>query len=67
VQYLAAASQKFTCPVVSAALPAFTVAVSVTTVFAATVVTALPPLVTVSVVVLRQGRPRPRAQRCGGR
>ena len=52
VQYAAAASQNFTCPVVTTAAPAFTVAVSVTTLPGATVVTALPPPVTASVVVV---------------
>src|ERR1017187_9670030 len=51
VQYIAAASQKFTCPIVTGVVPAFTVAVSVTTLPAATVVTVLPPDVTARVVV----------------
>jgi hypothetical protein len=55
VQYFAVASQKFTCPTVTAAPPAVTVAVSVTTVFDVTDVTALPPLVTASVVAVVAG------------
>jgi hypothetical protein len=54
VQY-ANASQNFTCPIVTAAAPAFTVAVSVTTLPAATVVTVLPPDVTARVVVVAAG------------
>jgi hypothetical protein len=52
VQLLAEASQKFTWPTVTAAVPAFTVAVRVTTVPAATVVTAPVPEVTASVVAV---------------
>jgi hypothetical protein len=52
VQYVAVASQNFTCPVVTAAPPAVTVAVSVTTVWAGTVVTGAPPAVTASAVVV---------------
>jgi hypothetical protein len=44
--------QNLTCPGVTGVLPARTVAVSVTAVCEATVVTALPPLVTASVVVV---------------
>jgi hypothetical protein len=42
VQYVAAASQKFTCPITTAADPDFTIAVSVTTLPESTVVTVLP-------------------------
>jgi S-adenosylmethionine/arginine decarboxylase-like enzyme len=49
VQYLAAASQKFTCPGVTGVVPVVTVAVSVTTLPEATVVMTLPPEVTASV------------------
>jgi hypothetical protein len=52
VQYFAEASQKFTCPVVTAVPPTCTVAVSVTTLPEATVVTAPPPEVTVRVVAV---------------
>lgn len=46
------ASQKFTAPTVTGALPAITAAVSLTTFPEATAVTGLPPLVMVSVVVV---------------
>jgi hypothetical protein len=52
VQYFAVASQKLTCPVVTAVLPAFTVAVSVTTLPDVTVATVVPPDVTARVVVV---------------
>jgi hypothetical protein len=52
VQWAAVSSQKLTVPGFTAVEPATTVAVSVTTDPDATVVTALPPLVTVSVVVV---------------
>ena len=52
VQYFAVASQKFTCPVVTAVDPAVTVAVSVTTVPEVTVVTGPDAEVTTSVVVV---------------
>ena len=52
MQYFAEASQKFTCPVVNAVDPAFTVAVSVTTVPEAIVVTGADAEVTASVVVV---------------
>jgi hypothetical protein len=52
VQKAADASQKFTCPGVTGIPPAFTVAVSVTTLPDATVVTAAPPDVTESIVVV---------------
>ncbi|MFP5207849.1 MAG: hypothetical protein ACLGRW_01020 [Acidobacteriota bacterium] len=52
VQYFADASQNFTCPTVTAALPAFTVALSVTTLPEATVVTVVPPDVKASVTVV---------------
>src|SRR5271170_2078408 len=51
-QCAAAASQKFTCPGFTGVEPETTVAVRVTTVPAATEVTSLPKLVTVSVVVV---------------
>ena len=51
-QNAAVASQNFTCPVVTAAPPAVTVAVSVITVWAGTVVAGAPPAVTASVVVV---------------
>src|ERR1039458_4441614 len=51
-QAFAVASQKFTCPGVTGAPPALTVAVSVITVPGATTVTATPPAVTASVVVV---------------
>jgi hypothetical protein len=50
VQLLAVASQKFTCPGVTGVEPASTVAVSVTTLPEATVVTVLPAEVTARVV-----------------
>ena len=53
-QWAAVAPQNATCPVVTGAVPAATVAVSVTTVPDATVVTALPLLVTVSDVVVAE-------------
>jgi hypothetical protein len=55
VQCAADASQKFTCPVVTAVVPVFTVAVSVTTLLDATVVTVLPPDATARVVVVAAG------------
>jgi hypothetical protein len=55
MQYFADASQKFTCPAVSAVLPAMTVAVSVTTLPAGTEVTGLPADVITSVVVVAAG------------
>jgi hypothetical protein len=51
VQYVAAASQKFTCPLVTAAAPVFTVAVNVITLPDSTVVTVPPPDVATRVVV----------------
>jgi hypothetical protein len=51
-QYAAAASQNFTSPGVTGVDPAVTVAVSVTTLPAAMVVTGLPPDVTVTAVVV---------------
>lgn len=61
VQYLAEASQKFTCPVFTLVAPAITVAVSVTTLPEATVVTEPPPELTARVVVVAP----PPAQACG--
>ena len=55
VQYVAVASQKLTCPTEIAEAPAFAAAVGVTTVPETTVVTALPPEVIVSVVVVAAG------------
>jgi hypothetical protein len=52
VQYVTVASQKFTCPIVSAVVPALTDAVSDTTLPEATVVTELPPEVTARLVVV---------------
>jgi hypothetical protein len=52
VQYFADASQNLTCPTVTALLPAFTVAVSVTTLPAPTVVTVVPPDVNASATVV---------------
>ena len=52
VQYVAVASQKFTCPAVNEVVPAVTVAVSVTTVPDVTVVTWLPAAVTASVIAV---------------
>jgi hypothetical protein len=52
VQYVAAASQKVTCPMVTGVVPAVTVAVSVTTLPEEIVVTALPAEVTPRVVVV---------------
>lgn len=52
MQYLAEASQKFTCPVVAKVDPAFTDAVRITTLPTETVVTALPPEVTARDVVV---------------
>src|SRR5665213_68139 len=51
-QYVAAASQNFTSPGLTALPPAFTVAVNVTTLPVETVVTAFPVDVTASVVVV---------------
>jgi hypothetical protein len=51
-QWVAAASQKFTWPTVTGVIPAFTVAVSVTTLPETTVVTTLPSELTASVVVV---------------
>src|ERR1700678_977907 len=55
VQNLAVASQKLTWPGVTGVLPAITVAVRVTTLPGATVVTAFPPEVTDSVVIVGAG------------
>ena len=55
VQDFAVASQKFTCPTVTAVPAAVTVAVSVTTLPDVTIVTALPPDVTAIVVVVAPG------------
>src|SRR5277367_4255464 len=55
VQNLAVASQKLTCPGVTGVLPAITVAVRVTTLPGATVVTAFLPEVTDSVVTVGAG------------
>jgi hypothetical protein len=55
VQYLAVASQKFTCPGKTGAPPAVTVAVSVIGVPGATEVTAFPPAVTASVEEVAAG------------
>ena len=52
MQYVNAASQKFTCPVVTAAAPALTDAVSVSAVPVPSVVTATAPDVSASVVVV---------------
>jgi hypothetical protein len=52
VQYVAEASQKLTCPVFTLVEPAITVAVSVTTVPEATVVTEPPPELMARVVVV---------------
>lgn len=52
MQYFAVVSQKLTWPGVTAAVPSCTVAVSVTTLPEATVVTAPPPEVTARVVVV---------------
>src|ERR1017187_5881813 len=49
-QYVAAASQNFTCPAVNAADPALTAAVNVTTVSGSTDVTGAPAAVTARVV-----------------
>src|ERR1039457_3906845 len=57
VQYVTVASQKLTCPTEIAEAPEFAAAVSVTTVPETTVVTALPPEVIVSVVVVAAGVP----------
>ena len=54
---MAFASQKLTVPVVSGVAEAATVAVSVTTVFAATLVAGLPPDVIARVVVVAGGIP----------
>jgi hypothetical protein len=65
-QWAAVASQNFTCPGETGVVPAVTVAVSVTTVPMGTVVTAPPPLVIVSVVVVAvcasAGEPSPTRQ-----
>ena len=55
VQYVADASQKFTFSTVTGVPPVVTVAVRVTTLPGATVVTALPPDVTARVVVVGAG------------
>ena len=55
VQYVAVASQNFTCPIVAGVVPAITVAVNVTTLPDSTVVTAPPPDVTARVVVVAAG------------
>jgi hypothetical protein len=55
VQYVAAASQNFTCPIVTGVIPAITDAVNVTTLPDATVVTVVPADVTASVVVVAAG------------
>jgi hypothetical protein len=52
VQVVADASQKFTCPGVTAVPPAFTCAVSVTAVPAATELTEFPPDVIAMVVLV---------------
>ena len=52
---MAVASQKLTWPGVTGVLPAITVAVRVTTLPGATVVTAFPPEVTDSVVIVGAG------------
>ena len=52
VQDFADASQKLICSTVTAVVPAFTVAVRVTTAFAGTSVTATPPEVTVRIVLV---------------
>ena len=52
---MAVASQKLTWPGVTGVLPAITVAVRVTTLPAATVVTAFPPEMTDSVVIVGAG------------
>jgi hypothetical protein len=57
VQCAAVASQKFTWPAVTTVPPAFTVAVSVTTVPVTTVETVPPPDVTAKVVVVTVGLP----------
>jgi hypothetical protein len=66
MHHFAVASQKFTCPTVTGAPPAVTVAVNVTAVRDATVVTALPPMVTASEVVVgtmpAQAGPTPKRQ-----
>jgi len=61
VQYGDEASQNFTWPTVSAVPPDITAAVRVTTLPLTTVVTGLPPEVTVSVVVVAGGL----AKACG--
>jgi hypothetical protein len=61
VQCDTVASQKFTCPVVTADVPALTVAVNVITEPDATVVTELPADVTPKVVVVVSGPPKPKA------
>jgi hypothetical protein len=55
VQWVAAALQKLTWPTVTGVVPASTVAVSVTTLPEVSVVTALPPEATASVVVVAAG------------
>jgi hypothetical protein len=60
VQYVAEASQKLTVPEVTAAAPAVTVAVKVTALLEATLVTALPPEVTASVMVVGPDCDQPR-------
>ena len=55
VHAVAAALQKFTCPTATGVLPASTVAVRVTTLPDVTVVTALPPELTASAVVVAAG------------
>jgi hypothetical protein len=55
VQYVAAASQKVTCPMVTGVVPAVTVAVSVTTLPEEIVVTALPAEVVVTTELAAAG------------
>jgi hypothetical protein len=58
VQYVAAPSQKLTCPVVTAVAPAVTVAVRVTAPPDGTVVTTLLPEVITSAVPVDEAKPR---------
>lgn len=60
VQYVAEASQKLTVPEVTAALPAVTVAIKVTALPETTLVTALPPEVTDSVMAVGTDCDQPR-------
>jgi len=59
MQYVAVASQKFTCPVVNDVVPAVTMAASVTTVQDVTVVTGLPAAVIASVTAVASPLRRP--------